>query len=73
MIRRLPLLAALLLLGQANTHTIRVAMNGDVGQSVKVHHDGVVKQTVTVHNAAGKALGTAPHEDDDVYIAGLGW
>jgi len=65
-IRRLPLLTALLLLAQANTHTIRVAMNGDVGQSVKVHHDAVVKQTITVHNAEGKALGTAPREDDNV-------
>lgn len=66
MIRRWPLLAALLMLAQANTHTIRLAMNGNVGQTAKVHHDAIVKQSITVHDAAGKSLGTGPREEDDV-------
>ena len=64
--RRWSLLAALLLLGQANTHKIRLMMNGNAGQTVKVHHDAIIKQAVTLHDSTGKALGSAPREEDDV-------
>ena len=52
------LLAALLLLAQAGTYRVHVAMNADIGQSVKVHQDATISQAVTLRDAAGKVKKT---------------
>jgi hypothetical protein len=52
--RRWSLLAALLLLAQAGTYRIHVALSPDVGQSIKAATEVRIKQEVSIRDGAGK-------------------
>jgi hypothetical protein len=60
--RRLPLLACLLLLAQTSAYTIRVSGTPDAGQKMKVSSESRSKQLLTMRDRAGNVMHTSTVE-----------